>query len=76
MKRHQDSRLNAKRIVYSWAAGDADGIGPVSDVASLDIACNAKSKPPALVGKARAGSNATFQWSNVSTAHSDTIKTL
>ncbi|KAF1817228.1 hypothetical protein P152DRAFT_387849, partial [Eremomyces bilateralis CBS 781.70] len=27
-----------------------------------DIACNLNSRPPALVGKARAGSTATFEW--------------
>jgi len=60
---HQDLKLHAKRIVFSCdPAFSADGIGPITDVNSPGIACNARSKPSSLVGRARAGSTVTFQW--------------
>lgn len=53
-----------RRIVWAFPGQNTNGVGPVVDVNSPDIACRANAQRPALRGVARAGSEITFDWSN------------
>jgi hypothetical protein len=66
-----------KRIVWGYQKINAEGTGPVEQVASPDIAC--RQGPliaPALHAVARAGSSITFQWTSWFGNHKGPVLTV
>ena len=57
-----EARYNAKRVEWGFPKAKG-GVGPVEDVAGMDINCRFRPlKEPGIEGVVRAGANVTFKW--------------
>jgi hypothetical protein len=62
---HQDYTLKAKRVVFGSGRAGFDAMGPLRNMSSPGQACNPSPVAPDLIAPARAGSNMTFQYTEV-----------